>query len=296
MLDDGPRRSDGATGQGRQVLAVILSLVQPGAGHFLVGRFRRGIAWAGGVAGLATLVLFALPMTFVTALAAVLLTPVTHIACAMDTARRESVRPRWAVVLLGWAALIVGSFALEPVKDYYRENYTQAFTIPSASMQDTLLVGDYLLVDRSAYRTRSPRRGDIVVFSYPVDESRNFIFRIVGTPGDTLQLQGPAVLIDGRALDEPYVRRRVSLTEAGTAAPCRYAYGCEALTIPPDSYFVMGDNRDNANDSRFWGLVRGEKIKGKAAEVYWSWDSDRHWLRWWRLGHRIPESGERERR
>lgn len=174
----------------------------------------------------------------------------------------------------------------------------QAFTIPSGSMMDTLLVGDYILVNKFLYGAeipltpwrmpglRDPQRGDIIVFRYPQDERRDFIKRIIGVPGDEILIRGHAVYVNGRRLDEPYAKH--------TAPPpahdgyCGYAYGCQPTVVPPGAYFVMGDNRDNSQDSRYWGFVRREKIKGKAFLIYWSWDGDRHWLRWWRLGKYIP--------
>ena len=177
----------------------------------------------------------------------------------------------------------------------------QAFTIPSGSMMDTLLVGDYILVNKflfgpevplTDYRLpslRLPYRGDIIVFKYPQDEKRDFIKRIVGTPGDTVQVRGQQVLINGQVLDEPYVRRNPgALSHISSPGFCGYAYACEPLVVPADSYFVMGDNRDNSQDSRYWGFVKRDKIKGKAFLIYWSSDQDRIWVRWWRLGHYIP--------
>ena len=174
----------------------------------------------------------------------------------------------------------------------------QAFTIPSGSMMDTLLVGDYILVNKFLYGPeipftevrlpglRSPRRGDIIVFKYPQDEKRDFIKRIVATPGETFQIRGNDVYVNGQRLDEPYTKHTSPSGHAATY--CGYAYGCEPTTVPADSYFVMGDNRDNSQDSRYWGFVRRDRLKGKAFLIYWSWDSDRHWLRWWRLGNYIP--------
>jgi signal peptidase I len=175
----------------------------------------------------------------------------------------------------------------------------QAFTIPSGSMMDTLLVGDYILVSKFLFGPeiplldwrlpglRDPHRGDIIVFKYPQDEKRDFIKRIVGTPGDAVQVRGNDVYVNGQRLVEPFTKHTSPALHGGQAY-CGYAYGCEPTTVPPDSYFVMGDNRDNSQDSRYWGFVKRDKIKGKAFLIYWSWDSDRHWLRWWRLGHYIP--------
>ena len=176
----------------------------------------------------------------------------------------------------------------------------QAFTIPSGSMMDTLLVGDYILVNKFLYGPevpftdthlpglRVPQRGDIIVFRYPQDEKRDFIKRIIGTPGDAVQVRGGQVFINGEPLREPYVKRTESPLPATGQTYCGYAYGCEPTVVPPDSYFVMGDNRDNSQDSRYWGFVKRDKIKGKAFLIYWSWDSDRQWLRWRRLAHYIP--------
>ena len=176
----------------------------------------------------------------------------------------------------------------------------QAFTIPSGSMMDTLLVGDYILVNKFLYGPelpvtdfrlpglRQPERGDIIVFKYPQDEKRDFIKRIVGTPGDTVQVRGDQVFLNGTLLAEPYVRRTEGPLGDRGQSYCGYAYGCEPTVVPADSYFVMGDNRNNSQDSRYWGFVKKEKIKGKAFLIYWSWDGDRHWLRWWRLARYIP--------
>jgi signal peptidase I len=204
-------------------------------------------------------------------------------------ARRKSIVREYgeAIVIAVVLALVI------------RTLIVQAFTIPSGSMMDTLLVGDYILVNKFLFGAevpfvdwhmpglRDPRRGDIIVFKYPQDEKRDFIKRIVGTPGDQIQIRGTQVFVNGRALDEPYVKPGPPpLGHAGTYCP--YAYGCEATPVPADSYFVMGDNRDNSQDSRYWGFVRRDRIKGKAFLIYWSWDGDRHWLRWWRLGKYIP--------
>jgi signal peptidase I len=176
----------------------------------------------------------------------------------------------------------------------------QAFTIPSGSMMDTLLVGDYILVNKFLYGPevpftdvrmpglRDPLRGDIVVFKYPQDEKRDFIKRIVATPGEAVQIRGNDVYINGQRLVEPYVKHTSPPGAHPGQTYCGYAYGCEPTTVPAGSYFVMGDNRDNSQDSRYWGFVRRDRIKGKAFLIYWSWDSDRHWLRWWRLGKYIP--------
>jgi len=208
----------------------------------------------------------------------------------------EAIRRRKSVVR-EYAEAIAISILLALV---IRTLIVQAFTIPSGSMMDTLLVGDYILVNKFLYgpelpftdwrmpALRNPQRGDIIVFKYPQDEKRDFIKRIVGAPGDQVLVRGHQVLVNGRPVQEPYVKRADSSPTAAGQTYCGYAYGCESTAVPADSYFVMGDNRDNSQDSRYWGFVKRDKIKGKAFLIYWSWDSDRHWLRWWRLGRYIP--------
>src|SRR5262245_12571211 len=179
-----------------------------------------------------------------------------------------------------------------------RQFAVQAFTIPSGSMTDTLLIGDYILVNKFLYGAeipftdrhlpglRDPVRGDIVVFKYPNDESRDFLKPIIGVGGETIQVRDNRVWLNGKLLDEPYVHP--ASFRAGPPTHCGYLYGCEPVRVPENSYFVMGDNRDNSQDSRYWGFVRREKIRGKAFLIYWSWDGEHHWLRWRRLGNYLP--------
>jgi signal peptidase I len=207
----------------------------------------------------------------------------------------KAAKPRRKSQVREYAEAIVVAVVLALV---IRAFVVQAFTIPSGSMMDTLLVGDYILVNKFLYGAelpytdthlpgfRDPSRGDIIVFKYPQDESRDFIKRIVAVGGETVQVRDNRVLINGRPLDEPYVRP--GSIPALASGHCGYLYACEPTVVPPGSYFVMGDNRDNSQDSRYWGFVKREKIRGKAFLIYWSWNGDRHWLRWRRLGHWLP--------
>lgn len=191
-----------------------------------------------------------------------------------------------AIVIALLLALVIRTFVI------------QAFTIPSGSMMDTLLVGDYILVNKFIYGAeipftsrhlpgiRLPQRGDIIVFRYPQDESRDFIKRVIGVPGDTVQVRDNRVYINGRLLDEPYVRSGSFRNPPSNH--CGYVYACDPIVVPLAAYFVMGDNRDNSQDSRYWGFVKRPKIRGKAFFIYWSWDGELHWLRWRRLGRYLP--------
>lgn len=172
----------------------------------------------------------------------------------------------------------------------------QAFKIPSGSMLPTLLVGDHLLVSKFLYgvrvpytdwrllRLRAPKRGDIVVFAYPVDDSKDFIKRVIGEPGDTVELRDKAVYVNGALIDDPWgVHDDRTVFPEGLER--RDNFG--PVRVPEGQFFVMGDNRDRSYDSRFWGFVEDARIRGKAFILYWSWDSERMWPRLGRIGSLI---------
>ncbi len=150
----------------------------------------------------------------------------------------------------------------------------QAFKIPSGSMLQTLQVGDHILVSKFLYRFTNPARGDIIVFKFPQDETRDFIKRVIGLPRDTIELRAKTLLINGKPLEEPY-----AIYES--LNPFRETFG--PVTVPPGHLFMMGDNRDSSQDSRAWGFLDVEKVRGKAFVIYWSWDAG--WrVRWSRIG------------
>jgi signal peptidase I len=120
------------------------------------------------------------------------------------------------------------------------------------------------------------KRGDVIVFKYPEEPSRDFIKRVIGLPGDTLELRDKKVSINGTPLDEPYVHfieppGATSELREVTSFDVRERFG--PVTVPPDQYFVMGDNRDNSQDSRYWGFLRRDYVKGRALIIYWSYDA-----------------------
>ena len=171
---------------------------------------------------------------------------------------------------------------------FVRTWVVQAFKIPTGSMENNLLIGDHLLVNkfvfgptplaigRAVLPVRAPRRGDVVVFKYPDEPDRDFIKRIIGLPGETIELRNKKVYINGQPIDEPYVHflsPPSSDYQEVTSFDVRERYG--PVTVPPNQYFVMGDNRDNSQDSRYWGFLPRGYIKGKAALIYWSYESGR---------------------
>jgi len=190
----------------------------------------------------------------------------------------------------------------------------QAFKIPSGSMIPTLLIGDHILVSKLSYGLQwpsdckvrvsfppvtcyasrtvvafgEPQRGDVIVFRYPEDEDKDFIKRIVGLPGDTIEIRNKAVYVNGLPFEDRAYTQRVDPGTIDGAVNPRDNFG--PVTVPAQSYFVMGDNRDQSLDSRFWGYVSAQKIKGKAFRIYWSWSGQgawQQWVRWDRFGKAI---------
>lgn len=173
----------------------------------------------------------------------------------------------------------------------------QAFRIPSGSMEKTLLVGDFLFVNKFIYgaqvpftpwtlpAVRAPRRGDIIVFKYPENPKKDFIKRVVGVPGDRLEIRDKVVYVNDHPLDEKYVRFLDShIRPRSYGQPSIYPPGAGnkdnygPVTVPKGQLFMMGDNRDNSDDSRFWGFLDQKLIKGKALLIYWSWDQENRLL------------------
>jgi len=182
---------------------------------------------------------------------------------------------RWYVYLF-WSLLVY--FSADFVAGHIRAHHVQAFKIPSGTMLPTLQIGDHLLVDKGAYKTHEPRRGDVIVFPYPRDPSKNFIKRVVAVGGDTIEIRHKVVSLNGSTVDDPHATFKYG--EQEIPGP-RDNFG--PITIPPHKLFVMGDNRDESHDSRFWGFVDCGVVLGKAKVIYWSWDADALRVRWERI-------------
>ena len=192
----------------------------------------------------------------------------------------------WAVTIL---LLLFGTTTL-----------VQAFVIPTGSMEDTLLIGDHLLVDKLAYAPpgavsryvlpyEEPKHGDIIVFRYPVDINQTFVKRVIGLPGDHLKMVNRNIIRNGMQLNEPYTYHKFpyeATRDNFPGEPSLFAEGLQAqyqrdmlahhvvngeIVVPPNSYFAMGDNRDNSLDSRYWGFVSRDNIIGKPLLIYWSY-------------------------
>jgi signal peptidase I len=225
-----------------------------------------------------------------------------------DTQKKKSFYKEWIepFLIAAVAALFIRQFVAE------------AFKIPSGSMIPTLTIGDHLLVNKFIYGPRipftdtrlfawkEPKRGEIIVFKYPENESKNFIKRVVGLPGDKIEIKNGLLFIN----DQPVPVTGLGVYEggdqgAGYPGPKlleeqlgavnhkilylrdQSGYNFGPVLVPKDSVFVMGDNRDNSQDSRVWGWVNHNKILGRAFIIYWSWDGNDRWVRWERIGSLI---------
>lgn len=186
------------------------------------------------------------------------------------SAARENVESLvWAVVLM----LVI------------RVLFVQAFRIPSESMVNTLLVGDFLFVNKVEYGPklpfthvrlpglRKPRTGDIIVFQFPGDPSLDFIKRCIATEGQTVEIRHKQVFVDGKPLVEPYARHTDDTELPAEVSP---RDNLKPFTVPPGCLFMMGDNRENSNDGRFWGFVPMDNVKGRAMFLYFSTAAE-HW-------------------
>jgi signal peptidase I len=175
----------------------------------------------------------------------------------------------------------------------------QAFIVPTGSMEATVLIGDHLLVDKLSYAPADPitkyllpytepKRGDVIVFRYPMDIRQNFVKRVIGVPGDHIHIVDKVVYVNGRALTEPYIQHIDPHIEPYRDNFPSQPYGPVAdraqemlanhvqngeLVVPALSYFAMGDNRENSLDSRYWGFVPRENIIGKPLVIFWSFDA-----------------------
>ncbi len=177
---------------------------------------------------------------------------------------------------------------------FIRTFVVQAFKIPSGSMEETLQIGDHILVNKFIYGIKipfvgkqivpitDPKRGDIVVFRYPKDPDKDYIKRVVGVAGDVIEGRNKKVFINQKPENHPFAIHKDSHIFPG-GLQRRDNFG--PITVPPNSLFVMGDNRDYSSDSRYWGFVKLSNLKGKAFIIYWSWDKENFGVRWKRIGN-----------
>jgi signal peptidase I, bacterial type len=179
---------------------------------------------------------------------------------------------------------------------FIRTFIVQAFKIPSGSMKPTLLIGDHILVNKFIYGVKipfirknlisisEPKRDDVIVFIYPEDRSKDFIKRVIGVGGDTIEIRNKKIFLNGLPFQDTHGVYVDDFIIPGTIQP-RDNFG--PMTVPKGAVFAMGDNRDQSYDSRFWGVVELKDVLGKAFIMYWSWNREDHNVRWSRLGRLV---------
>ena len=212
-------------------------------------------------------------------------------ATAAQTGAGRKLIQEWAVTLLLFL--------------FVTTTMVQAYVVPTGSMENNILIGDHMLVDKVGFSNtgnnwasyvlpnRPVERGDIIAFRYPVDVRQTFVKRVIGLPGDRIHLQNKQVIRNGQRLNEPYAQHVTSYVDddrdnfPAAGAPAAFAHHVQDgdVIVPPEMLFVMGDNRDNSLDSRYWGFVPRDYIVGKPLMIYWSYDATTPELATWNLAH-----------
>ncbi len=206
----------------------------------------------------------------------------------MSNLEKKSIARDWAesLIVAFIIAMIIRAFILE------------AYRIPSTSMEDTLVKGDHILATKFNYgitvpfttkkiwgADRIPARGDVIIFTFPLNHELDFVKRVIGLPGDVIEVKDKKVFLNGKRFKFPQEKHTDPFTLTRGPGMVRDFFG--PVLISPGHVFVMGDNRDQSYDSRFWGQLPVENIKGKALIIYFSWTSEYPWVRYWRIGHLI---------
>ncbi|MBT4503294.1 MAG: signal peptidase I [Gemmatimonadetes bacterium] len=279
-------------------MAVFLSLLSPGLGQIYNGQAKKGIGFyfllfvPGLAAGLGIAVgIPFVPLVFFSvaiSLLALLFIYLDAFVTARKQAENYQYKPynKWQIYLL---ALLVSNLFIGPLGKHLQSScFMQAFYIPSGAMEETLLVGDYLMANKFVYGAsvnvpgtniilfrlpgqRDPEPGDIVIFRSPVDPDRDLIKRCVAVGGQKVHIVNKELYIDGERSTDPLSAKHEDPHSYPASINPRDNFG--PYMVPEDHFFMIGDNRDNSLDSRYWRAIPRELIKGKAAFIYWSWDS-----------------------
>jgi signal peptidase I len=179
---------------------------------------------------------------------------------------------KWYLYLL---IILINAFFINSLLASFTIPTIKAYKLPAASMAPTLMIGDRVIVNKNYYTNRNPQRGDVVIFPDPSDPSKDFIKRIIGLPGETIEIVGKKVSINRQPLEEPYVIYVLGTPEGGLSPTTAVTKHFGPVNVPKGKLFVLGDNRDNSLDSRHFGFVDRAALKGKALYIYWSKDTRR---------------------
>jgi len=265
-------------------LAGLLSFLVPGLGQVYNGQATKGLffnfllsTWGGLLFSLIYYIMKSpmsgfslglLSLLFFISLAASLLIIFESIRTAWKAGKDYALKPynKWYIYLI---VILVVTGVSQSVTLAVRDNIIKAYKIPSISMQPTIEIGDHVISNQLYYRYHNPTYGDLVIFKSPRNENVDYIKRIVGCPGDTIEIKDNHVVLNGKRSDEPYTLDMPSMLKG--LEPMKN-FG--PFVVPENEYFMLGDNRNNAEDSRVWGTVTRHNIEGKVIFIYFSWDMD----------------------
>jgi len=271
----------------RPWIAAILSLVTIGLGHMYAGRAKKGLLLFG-----IHLVLFTLSLilmlwsSHMLGLVSIVVVGVGYllyvIIDAIKTAKscgKEYSLKNYNKWYFYFATIVAANLLITPSFEVIVEKYVlKTYTIPTRAMMPTIKPGDNIVVNKACYHFDEFKRGDLIVFESPRDPSQDFIKRLIGIGGDKIQLKNKKLYLNGEVQDEHYA----VYNEANISDSEQVNFG--PITVPEGALFVMGDNRDNSFDSRYFGSVASDKVKGKAVSIFWSWDKESKTVRWNRIG------------
>lgn len=259
----------------KPVIALLLSFATPGLGQMYDGQMKRGIIlYLGGFLLAAIFLLTGLFFNFygmilsLAILLAFLLFVWLDAFIGAVKSKVITLKPynKWYLYLI---VILISSFVIQPlVRSSIKNNIARAYKIPSSGMEPTLLVGDHLIANMEIYKREKPKRGDIVIFVYPKDPSKDFIKRVIGLEGEKVGMINNKIYVNDTLLDDPWGYFDSSGVPKGFDK-------FRPVMVPKDSLFVLGDNRNNSLDSRFWGFVNIRKVKGKALYIYWAKNKSR---------------------
>jgi signal peptidase I len=260
----------------RPWLAALLTIFETGLGHIYSGSFQRGlILFCIGqflflifAASLIVIVPNAFYMIFATMVGVAFTVYCVADAAFIAKRNKENYKlakyNRW-FVYVGY--IIIAALFVQASTSFIVVPYLfQAYKMPTGSMEPTLLIGDHILINKHIYKADEPKRGEIIVFRYPRNPEAHYIKRLIGEPGDTLEIVSRTLYINGKPIKENYAQ----YVDPGSI---NYHFG--PCHVPPYQYFVMGDNRDSSQDSRHWGFVPRKNLLGKPLVIYWSFETGR---------------------
>jgi signal peptidase I len=282
-----------ATKKRSPILATLLSIVSPGLGQMYNGQLVKGIIFS--LIGYLLLLLVSLTrlqfnfygLIFILGLLVCILLFIVGDALIVAMKKKEIVlKPsnRWYFYVL----FAVLAFGISEISDIFVKvepfGGIKSYKFPSGSMMPTLLIGDHIIVNQDPYDMGRIKRGDIIVFKYPEDPRKDFLKRVIATEGDVIEGKNKKIFVNGKEITELYIQHSDNIIRTSRNDP-RDNFG--PLTLPKDKLFMMGDNRDQSYDSRYWGFIDMRDIKGKALYIYWSWDPVSESVRWNRIGKNI---------